>query len=230
MRNEKVLAVITARGGSKRLPQKNLQKLGNETLLQRSVNASILSKCVDRIILSSDCSLIIKEAKNYGCDAPFVRPLELATDKARSEDVLEHAIRNVPGFDWVLLIQPTSPFRTAEDIDSAFSIVKKINRQSCVGVLRMNLQHSLEKYHLFNGDVFNSITQQKCRSRNDSKVNFALNVAIYLIKTSFFLQTKKLVNTETIGIEMSEKKSVDIDTYEDLKLATMLAGKEFRIK
>jgi len=190
MRNESVLAVITARGGSKRVLQKNLQKIGNETLIHRAVNASILSKCVDKIVLSSDCPLIINEAKKYGCDAPFIRPQELATDKARSEDVLEHAIRNVPGFDWVLLIQPTSPFRTAEDIDTAFSIVKKTNRPSCVGVLRMNLQRSYKKYHLFNGDVFNSATQQQCRSRNDSTVKFALNGAIYLTRYPVFCRQK----------------------------------------
>ena len=225
MCNQKVLAVITARGGSKRVPKKNLQKLGKETLLKRAINASLLSKCVDKIILSSDCPKIIRKAKIYGCDTPFIRPQELATDKARSEDVLEHAINNVPGFDWVLLIQPTSPFRTAEDIDFAFSLVNKLNRKSCVGVKRLKFQHSLNNVHLFNGDVFNPVTQEKCRSKINSRTTFLLNGAIYVIKTTHFLRTKKLVDTETIGIEMSAKKSIDIDTFKDLKLASLLVGK-----
>ena len=222
MLNQTVLAVITARGGSKRIPRKNLQKLGNETLLERTVKASLVSKCVNKTVLSSDCAVLIKEAQKYGCEVPFTRPFELATDNARSEDVLEHAINNLPRFDWALLLQPTSPFRTAEDINLAFSLVKKLDRKSCVGVTRAAPTLSLTNKHLFKGDVFDPITQQQQQSRKGPGVTFKLNGAIYLIKVSHFLCTKKLVDEDTIGVEMSARKSIDIDTFEDLKLASLL--------
>ena len=224
MTNKKVLAVITARGGSKRVPRKNLRKLGDQTLLGRTVNAALNSEIVDRCILSSDCSKIIEEALDYACDVPFVRPSELATDSAKSEDVLEHALNNLPGFDWVLLLQPTSPFRTSDDIDSAFKLVNKINRNSCVGVTRVRSPIVGTVQHPFDGDVFNAADQKQQRFNVTSRVNFAINGAIYLIKTSQFQSTKRLVDPGTVGIEMSAKTSLDIDTFEDLKSASELMG------
>jgi len=224
MANKKVLAVITARGGSKRVPRKNLRKIGDQTLLGRTVQAALNAETVGRCILSSDCSEIIKDALDYGCDVPFVRPLELATDKARSEDVLEHALNNLPGFDWVVLLQPTSPFRTSGDIDSAFDLVQKITRTSCVGVTRVQSPMTTSVQHPFDGDVYNATAQKQQRFNEGSRVSFALNGAVYLIKTSHFLSTKRLVNPGTVGIEMSTKSSLDIDTFEDLRSASELMG------
>lgn len=133
MANKKVLAVITARGGSKRVPRKNLRKIGDQTLLERTVQAALNAETVGRCVLSSDCSKIIEEALDYGCDVPFVRPSELATDSAKSEDVLEHALDNLPGFDWVLLLQPTSPFRTSGDIDLLSNLCKKLIEIAVLG-------------------------------------------------------------------------------------------------
>ena len=224
MANKKVLAVITARGGSKRVPRKNLRKIGDQTLLERTVQAALNAETVGRCILSSDCSEIIEEALDYGCDVPFVRPSELATDSAKSEDVLEHALDNLPGFDWVLLLQPTSPFRTSGDIDSAFKLVQKINRNSCVGVTRVQSLIAGTVQHPFDGDVFNAAAQKQQRLNASARLSFALNGAIYLIKTSQFQSTKRLVDSATVGIEMSAKTGLDIDTFEDLKSAAELMG------
>ena len=222
MSNQRTLAVITARGGSKRVPQKNLRKVGNQSLIERVVKASMGSKNVDRTVLSSDCPKITKEALKYGCDIPFTRPSELATDGALSEDVLEHAISNLPGFDWILLLQPTSPFRTSEDIDLAFTLAKKFNRNSCVSVTPLRQGADLNKRNLFDGDVFISSTEKRDLFIRRQGYDFILNGAIYLIKTSIFLCTQKLVTSDTIGIEMSPKKSLDIDTFHDLELASKL--------
>ena len=224
MASKKVLAVITARGGSKRVPRKNLRKIGDQTLLGRTVQAALNAETVGRCILSSDCSEIIKDALDYGCDVPFVRPSELATDSAKSEDVLEHALHNLPGFDWVVLLQPTSPFRTSGDIDSAFDLVQKITRTSCVGVTRVQSPMTTSVQHPFDGDVYNATAQKQQRFNEGSRVSFALNGAIYLIKTSHFLSTKRLVDPGTVGIEMSTKSSLDIDTFEDLRSASELMG------
>ena len=219
MHKQRVLAVITARGGSKRVPQKNLRKLGDQSLLERTVKASIGSSIVDRTVLSSDCPRIAKEAVCCGCEVPFIRPPELATDGAMSEDVLMHAVNNLPFFDWVLLLQPSSPFRTSEDIDLAFALARKFNRNSCVGVTPFQSDTILNEKYLFNGDVFVPNPQNHEFFEGEGGEVFILNGAIYLIKTSHFLHTKKLVDTDTIGIQMSAKKSLDIDTFDDLHSA-----------
>jgi len=118
-----------------------------------------------------------------------------------------------------LLLQPSSPFRTSEDIDLAFALVKKLNRSSCVGVTSLQSNTNLNKKYLFNGNVFVPNLQREGFREQKSRGNFILNGAIYLIKTSHFLQTEKLIDADTIGIEMSTKKSLDIDTFDDLHLA-----------
>ena len=222
MTDQRVLAVITARGGSKRVPRKNLRRLGNQSLLERTVRASKGSTIVDRTVLSSDCPKIAKEALKCGCDVPFTRPFELATDGAQSEDVLIHAINNLPFFDWVVLLQPSSPFRTSEDIDLAFEVTTKLNRNSCVGVTPFQSNNDIDQKYFFNGEVFISNTQKHEAFVRSGGEIFILNGAIYLIKMSHFLHTKKLVDADTIGIQMSTKKSLDIDTFEDLQLAAKL--------
>jgi len=219
MANNEVLAIITARGGSKRLPKKNLRKLGGHSLLSRTIEASINAKSVNKTVLSTDCSEIAKEALKHGCDVPFIRPPELATDEASSEDVMLHAIDNLPIFEWVLLLQPTSPFRTSEDIDLAFKLVKRLNRNSCVGVTSLKSHTNPAEKYLFAGDVFIPHNQKVESFKRKQKGSFILNGAIYLIKTSLFLHTKKIVDADTAGIHMSEKKSLDIDTFKDLRLA-----------
>lgn len=219
MHEQRVLAVITARGGSKRVPQKNLRKLGKQSLLERTVEASLGSSIVDRTVLSSDCPKIMKDAVRCGCEVPFIRPPELATDGAMSEDVLTHAINNLPFFDWVLLLQPSSPFRTSDDIDLAFELTEKFNRNSCVGVTKIQSGTDLDQKYFFHGDVFAPTSHENGFFEQNYREVFILNGAIYLIRTSHFLRTKKLVDANTIGIQMSAKKSLDIDTFDDLHRA-----------
>ena len=204
------------------MPQKNLRKLGKQSLLERTVDASLGSSIVDRTVLSSDCSNIVKDAERCGCEVPFIRPPELATDGAMSEDVLAHAINNLPFFDWVLLLQPSSPFRTSDDIYLAFELTEKFNRNSCVGVTKIQSGTESDQKYFFHGDVFASTsTENEFFKQNYGEV-FILNGAIYLIRTSHFLRTKKLVDANTIGIQMSAKKSLDIDTFDDLHRAAKI--------
>jgi len=219
---QRVLSVITARGGSKRLPQKNLKKLCGQTLIERTVRASLGSKNVDQTILSSDCSKIIEEALRCGCDVPFTRPSHLATDDTKSEEVLEHAIKNLPIFDWVLLLQPTSPFRTSEDIDSAFTLLRSLDRNSCVGVTKQQAGVDQRNKTLFSGDVYPIDCWENGRVNKKLDEDYALNGSIYLIKISEFLEKRELVNAKTIGVAMSAKKGLDIDTFEDFELASAL--------
>ncbi|MGB9578379.1 MAG: acylneuraminate cytidylyltransferase family protein, partial [Halothiobacillaceae bacterium] len=110
-----VLALIPARGGSKGLPGKNLRALGGKPLIQWSIEAAQRSRFVTRVVVSSDDPTILTAARAAGAETPFVRPAELAQDDTSSIDVVFHALDQLPPFDWVVLLQPTSPLRTSED-------------------------------------------------------------------------------------------------------------------
>lgn len=124
----KVLALITARGGSKGLPRKNVLQVAGRPLIAWTIEAALKSNIVDRVVLSSDDNEIIETAKSWGCSVPFRRPAHLANDTASSMQVVLHALEQLPGFDYVILLQPTSPLRTASDIDAAFHELKSTGR------------------------------------------------------------------------------------------------------
>src|SRR4051794_29098155 len=112
--SRKVLGLITARGGSKGLPRKNILLLAGKPLIAWSIAAGKASRFIDRVVLSSEDAEIIEVAKAHGCDVPFVRPSELSRDETPSLDPVLHALDQLPDFDWLVLLQPTSPLRTAE--------------------------------------------------------------------------------------------------------------------
>ena len=118
-----VLAVITARGGSKGLPGKNLAPFRGEPLIARTIRAAQGAPSIDRLILSSDDPAIMETARSLGCEAPFQRAAELASDTAASIDVLLDAADRAPGYDIVVLLQPTSPLRTAGDIEATLAVM-----------------------------------------------------------------------------------------------------------
>ena len=121
--NKRVLAVIPARGGSKGVPRKNVRELAGRPLICWTIDAAKNSKYIDRLILSSDDDEIIDMAKAIGCDVPFTRPAALASDTASGADVLCHAVENAgEDYDYVVLLQPTSPLRQSGDIDEAVQL------------------------------------------------------------------------------------------------------------
>ena len=120
-RQKKILAVIPARGGSKGVPRKNIRPAGGKPLIAWMIAAAKGSGYIDRLILSSDDTEIIETAKKFNCDVPFIRPAELARDDSSASDVILHALENIPGFDYVMLLQPTSPLTQSRDIDNCIA-------------------------------------------------------------------------------------------------------------
>jgi CMP-N,N'-diacetyllegionaminic acid synthase len=135
IRGEKVLAVIPARAGSKRCPGKNLKPFRGKPLIAWSIASACQSKYIDQIAVSSEDEQIQNTARDYaqGESKVFIirRPKELANDTAMNEDVLRHALTVKPDFDWIILLQPTSPLRTAEDIDKCLELAKE-DGEGCV--------------------------------------------------------------------------------------------------
>ena len=220
--NYSILALVPARGGSKGIPRKNVINLGGKPLILHTLEQANKSKYVDRVILSSDDDEIISVAKAAGCDVPFVRPAHLATDEATTLDVILHAIQEIKGYDYIVLLQTTSPFRTTQDIDSCIEKCISNDVTSCVSVTETD-KSPYWMYTINDEDVMSPLMGEATYSRRqDTPVVYALNGAVYVIKCSKIKKAAPLIDKKTISHVMPKERSVDIDTMLDLKVAEML--------
>ena len=135
---KRCLCVIPARGGSKRLPHKNIKNLCGKPLIQWTVEAGIGSKSIDRLIVSTDDLEIAEISKSCGAEVPFIRPETLATDSSSSYSVLEHAYQYLfeqgDYYDYIIMLQPTSPLRTSNHIDEAVKLLKDKQADGVISV------------------------------------------------------------------------------------------------
>ena len=210
------LAVIPARGGSKGIPRKNIREIAGKPLMAWTIEEAKKSKYITKLILSSDDKEIIDVAKQYGCEAPFVRPKALAADETPGVDPILHAIEQCPGYDYVVVLQPTSPLRTVENIDGAIEMLLAKKRDFCVSVTESN-QSPYWMYNLNVNGMMDPVIKQPnfAVRRQDLTPAFYLNGAVYVAKTKRFKITKSFLTNETLGYVMSENQSFDIDTEED---------------
>lgn len=214
----KVLALIPARGGSKGLPGKNILPVAGRPLLAWSVDAARAARSVDRVVLSSDDDAIMAAARACGCEVPFVRPASLASDTATTIDVVMHALDALPGYDLIVLLQPTSPLRTAADIDAACERLASSGAPACVSVSPVD-QNPYWMYHL--GDNQNLVpiveTPPGVTRRQDLPAVYALNGAVYVADTAWLRRTRTFVTRETVAHPMPAERSIDIDTNADFE-------------
>ena len=219
----KLLGVIPARGGSKGLPKKNILRVKNIPLIAWTIIAANKSKCIDRLVVSSDDDDIIDTASKWGCEAPFTRPVELSTDTASSIEVILHAVEQLPGYEYVAILQPTSPLRTAQDIDKAFSLLLESGAPSCVSICESKespyLMHALNINGRINSllDPLNEVTR-----RQDLPKSYILNGAIYIARVDWLIESKTFVTSETVGYIMPIDRSIDIDDEIDLEQFSLL--------
>ena len=211
-----LIALITARGGSKEILRKNIKLLAGKPLIAWTINAAKKAKCVNRIIVSTDDLEISEIAKKYGAEVPFLRPVELAKDETPSIDVVLHAIEQMPGLDWLMLLQPTSPLRNASDIDNIFKFCQDNKASSAVSVNEVN-KHP---YWMYKRDSYFRLKQlnkdysKDVRRQNLPKI-YTLNGALYLAKIDWLKKHRSFIGRDTIGFAMPLKRSVDIDTIHD---------------
>lgn len=223
-----VLAIVAARGGSKGLPGKNIMPVAGRPLIQWSIDAARGSRHVDRLILSSDDSAIIEVARNAGCDVPFVRDATLATDEASSMDVVADALGRVPGYEIVVLLQPTSPLRTATDIDGALTRLIESGAPACVSVREAD-DHP---YWTFRVDPAGRLARfaepdgGMPQRRQDLPQAWCLNGAVYAARTDWFMRTRTFLSAETVGFPMPAERSLDIDTFADIEQFKKIAGEK----
>lgn len=218
-----VIGVITARGNSKGIPKKNIKLLSGQPLIYWTIVAAKKSKAIDKLILSTDDPEIAQIARQFGCDVPFLRPKHLATDTASSIDTLSHALNGFEEYEHVVLLQPTSPLRTAEDIDESFKLLRDSGKDTCVSVCETKI-HPNNLFFLQGSSELVPVMKNRRQSvrRQDMEKVFKLNGAIYFTKQKAFLTRKILVEDASAGYQMSAERSVDIDTIDDFKLAEKL--------
>lgn len=212
-----LLGVIPARGGSKRLPGKNLMILGGKPLIAWTIEAALQSKSVNRVVVTTDSQRIADVAVAYGAEVPFLRDSRLASDSATSAETLADTLEKVSGFDHAMLLQPTSPFRTSAHIDDAYKLFSEKSPETLVSVCAL---HAKPDWLLEMDDtgIIRS-TFEKIPRRD--KV-FIYNGAIYILNIEHFMLNKSFVTDTTIGYVMDEFASIDIDEPIDFKKAEFL--------
>lgn len=216
----RVLAVITARGGSKGIPGKNLIPFRGRSLISWTIEAAQQAQLIDRLILSSDDPAIIAEAERLGCEAPFVRDAALSGDEARSIDVVLDALDRVPDFDVVVLLQPTSPLRTAADIDAVIGMLDR--GDSCVSVSEAAAHPWLVYEPDAEGRMRPYVDPPVGASmrRQDLPTALTVNGAVYAARVDWLRRNQTFIRPgETLAWVMPAGRSADIDTVEDLAAA-----------
>ncbi|WPK12399.1 acylneuraminate cytidylyltransferase family protein [Lysinibacillus louembei] len=219
----KILAIIPARGGSKGVPRKNIRDFAGKPLIAWTIEEAKKSKYLSRTILSSEDEEIIAVAEQYDCEVPFVRPLILAQDDTPGIVPVLHAIEQCPGFDYVVLLQPTSPLRTVEDIDGCIEKILYHQADFCVSVTEPE-KSPYWMYTMNEHEIMKPLFKLESipSRRQDLRKVYALNGAIYVAKVDKLLQEKSFLTANTLGYVMSEEKSFDIDNLRDFKVCEYL--------
>ncbi len=216
-----VLTVIAARGGSKGVPRKNVLPLGGKPMIAWTVEAAVASETLDRVIVSSDDREIIDAAVAFGAEAPFVRPAALAADDTPGVAPVLHALDAVEGaWDFVVLLQPTSPFRTAEDIDAAVRLCAQSGAPSVVSVAPART--SPYWTYALNGDLTMRpmvASEGLIGRRQELPPVYELNGAVYVARVAHLREAESFVGPETLAYVMPEERSFEIDTPLDLVVA-----------
>lgn len=217
-----VLGVISARGGSKRLPRKNLRPLGGKPLIAWTIEAARGSRYLDRVVLSSDDAEIIRVARQWNCEAPFVRPAELASDQAAGVGPVLHALEMLPDYALVVLLQPTSPLRTAADVDACIEACVERGAPACVSV-RVADQSPYWMFTLDAGRTLKPLMGGKLPERSqDLAPVYLLNGAVYVARTSWLREHRDFISPQTIAHVMPAERSADIDDARDFEYVESL--------
>ena len=221
-KNKTFLAIIPARGGSKGLPGKNIKKLCGKPLIAWSIEAGLKSNYLDEVVVSTDYENIAEIAKEYGANVPFLRPDYLASDTATSFDVVKHTIDFYKNelnreFDYIVLLEPTSPLREVSDIDRAIEILLESSADSIVGICKTEDQNPAFLIKKDNNNYISGYENRdmKVLRRQDVDDIYFFEGTIYISQTKILLAKKTFYHESTIGYEVPKYKSLEIDDMND---------------
>ena len=218
--NKKVLAIIPARGGSKGIPKKNIKAVSGKPLINYTIEAAKECKYIDKVIVSTDDKEIAEISMRAGAIVPFLRPDELATDEAKTIDVVLHAVefyeRKAERYDIIVLLQPTSPLRTGEDIEKALEYF-----------IRKGNEHPLLMRQFGeNNELVKMLDEDSTVRRQDMKKYYRINGAIYINSMSE-LNENTSFNDNVLGYVLAKEHSIDVDNPEDLVMAEYFLSQKY---
>jgi CMP-N,N'-diacetyllegionaminic acid synthase len=225
------IGIITARGGSKGIPRKNVLPVAGKPLIAWTVEAALASGRLGRVILSTDDEEIAEAGRLFGAEVPFMRPAALARDDTSSFAVMEHALdwleqdSGLP--DYILLLQPTSPLRTAADINNAITLATERHSDAVVSVSECSPHPLLARTIRKDGTLEELLKAEHCyQRRQDLPPAYVINGAIYLNQPGSLRATRSFIPRGAHAYVMPPERSIDVDTPWELSLADLLLSRK----
>lgn len=222
------VALITARGGSKRLPRKNILPFGGKPLIAWSIDAALRARHVRRVIVSTDSEEIADISRQAGAEVPFLRPDSLSGDRSSHYDVVKHAIEWLERDEGrlphhLVLLQPTSPLRSSEDIDQLIDLMlqEKADSAFCVSPVEAHPAYFYRINEHHRASLLLPRPPGYMRSQ-DLEPLYRENGAGYVLRPHTFLQREKILADNPVAHVMPPERSIDIDNELDFFLATAL--------
>lgn len=220
--NRTVLAIIPARGGSKGVPRKNIREVAGKPLIAWTIEEAQKSRYIDRIVVSTDDLEIAETAGQWGGEVPFMRPSELAQDDTPGIAPVIHMLTHIqPVYDLVVLLQPTSPLRTVEDIDGAISLMMSRKARACVSMVEPD-KSPYWMYSLDSSGKLLPLLDGDYACRQEIPAVYALNGAVYVAESSWLVRMRTFITDETVAYIMPKDRSIDIDTETDLAISAII--------
>ncbi len=225
----RVLGIITARGGSKGIPNKNLIAVGGKPLLEYTARAALSARRLARTVISTDCNKIADAAVSMGIDCPFMRPAHLAQDDTPTIPVLQNVIEQLRAegeeYDAVFTLQPTNPLRTPDDIDGSIELLQKTGADSVIGFSDVGERHPARmKTIASDGRVEDPdfAEQFEGQRRQELPQLFLRDGAVYVTRTSVLMEQASIKGDDCRGWLIPPQRALNIDEPFDLFLAEQL--------
>lgn len=222
-KDQRILAIIPARGGSKGIPNKNITNLCGKPLIAYSILAAQASQYIDDIIVSTDSEQIRDTSVEYGASVPFLRPAALASDTSKTIDCMIYTINELKKqgqhYDCIVLLQPTQPIRKEGMVDEAISLLLDSTEDSLVSVTAVTEHPILMRTITKEGPLKSLLPMSSTVRRQDFPNVYRVNGSIYINRINSHFNSSTSLNDNLLPYFMEESYSVDIDSYEDLKKA-----------
>jgi CMP-N-acetylneuraminic acid synthetase len=230
-----ILGVVPARGGSKSVPRKNIALVNGKPLLAYTIQAARRSQRITHFVVSSEDPEIIAVAKRYGAPVPFVRPAELAADETPTLPVVQHAVREMERlegttFDYVVLLQPTTPLRLHEDIDAAVDKLIATGADSVISVCDVGAYHPARMRQIVDDCLVELPIREpkEMLRRQDLPPVYIRNGAVYAVKREVVMEHNSMVGQISRPYIMPAERSVNVDSKMDLLLAEILLSPQYQ--